>query len=179
MDHFRPIILTIRRRMSDCTYKLSGKLPTYIYHYITIIGVMHLPGDFYPSRFSPLPGKGGNYLRNVNFLRFAALFFTFISRPCNKPITPACHNNLTQTDQQGYSMKIKPTRRLYQSYLLRIWKDNIDGEWRASLQNVATDECQNFATLNDLYEYLNRQSKVDFISQARPEGRPGLKLLDE
>jgi hypothetical protein len=76
-------------------------------------------------------------------------------------------------------MRIEATRRLYQSYLLRIWKDNLDGDWRASLQNVATDECQNFATLNDLYEYLERQSKANFVSQARPQGKPGLRLLDE
>lgn len=43
---------------------------------------------------------------------------------------------------------------LYQSYLLRLWRESIDGEWRASLQNIATGKCVNFSSMAQLCAYL-------------------------
>lgn len=40
------------------------------------------------------------------------------------------------------------------SFLLRIWKDGRDGEWRATLQNVINGKCYHFASLNELYANL-------------------------
>jgi len=56
-------------------------------------------------------------------------------------------------------MKMKAYRRLYQSYLLRVWKENHDLEWRGSLQNVATGECHNFGNLSNLFSFLQSQTE--------------------
>jgi len=42
----------------------------------------------------------------------------------------------------------------YLSYLLRIWQDNLYGEWHATLQDVFSDESYSFATLQGLYANL-------------------------
>lgn len=46
----------------------------------------------------------------------------------------------------------------YLSYLLRIWKDCGDGEWRYTLQNVFNGECFHFSNLYELYEKLCEMS---------------------
>ena len=71
------------------------------------------------------------------------------------------------------------SHRYYQSYLLRVWKENPEGEWRASLQNVTSGECRNYATLIDLYDYLSQQSERDFIQEPPSRGTPALRMLDE
>ena len=53
---------------------------------------------------------------------------------------------------------MKSTRTAYQSYLLRLWCEAEKGEWRASLGNVATGECQNFASMSSLFSFLNSQT---------------------
>ena len=45
----------------------------------------------------------------------------------------------------------------YQSYLLRIWKDDDRGEWRALLLTIPTQERRHFSSLNALFEFLNEQ----------------------
>jgi hypothetical protein len=55
---------------------------------------------------------------------------------------------------------------VYQSYLLRMWRESADGEWHASLQDVATSECKNFPNLASLFVYLCDQ--VDLPPAARP-----------
>ena len=45
----------------------------------------------------------------------------------------------------------------YQSYLLRIWKDDDQGEWRALLLTIPTQERRHFASLDALFKYLNEQ----------------------
>jgi hypothetical protein len=42
----------------------------------------------------------------------------------------------------------------YLSYLLRVWKDSIDGEWHATIQDVISGESYHFATLYELYVNL-------------------------
>jgi hypothetical protein len=46
----------------------------------------------------------------------------------------------------------------YQSYLLRLWREDDAMEWRASLQSTATGEMQGFASLADLIAYLQSQA---------------------
>jgi hypothetical protein len=48
---------------------------------------------------------------------------------------------------------------LYQSYLLRLWRETIDGEWRASLQNISTGQCQYFSSLPQLCSFLEECSQ--------------------
>ena len=61
-----------------------------------------------------------------------------------------------------------PTRD-YQSYLLRMWKEEEPVGWRASLQNVSTQECHYFDNMTNLLSFLYNQvgqAIVEFDSQA-------------
>jgi hypothetical protein len=47
----------------------------------------------------------------------------------------------------------------YYAYLLRLWREGQAGEsWRASLQSAATGQRMNFASLEDLFNFLQRQT---------------------
>ena len=48
----------------------------------------------------------------------------------------------------------------YHSYLLRFWSERVDGQiaWRASLESSLTGECQGFASLDELSDFLKRQT---------------------
>ena len=53
----------------------------------------------------------------------------------------------------------------YLSYLLRLWQDNngdTEGKaaWRASLESSLTGEKRGFASLDDLFAFLRRQTGV-------------------
>lgn len=51
----------------------------------------------------------------------------------------------------------------YLSYLLRLWQTS-DGEaqiWRASLETPGTGERQGFASLDDLFEFLQAQTESE------------------
>jgi hypothetical protein len=49
----------------------------------------------------------------------------------------------------------------YVSYLLRLWRENDEEKgWRASLESVHTGECKGFASLDDLFVFLQRQTGV-------------------
>ena len=52
---------------------------------------------------------------------------------------------------------MKAQNPVYQSYLLRMWRESKDGEWHASLQDVATSECKNFPNLAALFAFLGGQ----------------------
>jgi hypothetical protein len=56
--------------------------------------------------------------------------------------------------------------RRYLSYLLRLWQVRSEGElvWRASLESAHTGERQGFANLDDLCDFLRRQT--DAVSNA-------------
>jgi hypothetical protein len=59
----------------------------------------------------------------------------------------------------------------YQSYLLRMWK-NGDGNWRALLVTIPTQERRHFSNLQELFDFLNNQSipsnelEISFSPQA-------------
>ena len=73
-------------------------------------------------------------------------------------------------------------QRGYLSYLLRLWQESGEsrdplGEapvWRASLESPQSDECQGFASLNELVAFLREQTggalPVDGIE--KDEGKP-------
>jgi|GEM_PF-1184607 hypothetical protein len=47
----------------------------------------------------------------------------------------------------------------YYAYLLRLWREGqADEPWRASLQSAATGQRMNFASLEDLFNFLQRQT---------------------
>ena len=53
---------------------------------------------------------------------------------------------------------MKSARTAYQSYLLRLWCEDEKGEWRATLEDVATSECHNFPNMASLFAFLNCQT---------------------
>jgi hypothetical protein len=53
------------------------------------------------------------------------------------------------------------TNTHYHSYLLRVWRDNADLPWRASLQNTATREKQLFADPLIMITFLIEQLTLD------------------
>ena len=54
---------------------------------------------------------------------------------------------------------MKPKSGYYKSYLLRMWRESLEGEWRASLQDVVTCENHNFQSITALVEYLAVENK--------------------
>ena len=59
----------------------------------------------------------------------------------------------------------------YRSYLLRLWQESEKAAvWRASLQNPHTGERVGFASLDKLYDFLQRQTG------AVPDTREGQEI---
>ena len=57
-------------------------------------------------------------------------------------------------------MKIHEPRQRYLSYLLRMWQTS-EGEaqtWRASLQSPGSENRQGFASLQDLFDFLETET---------------------
>lgn len=57
----------------------------------------------------------------------------------------------------------------YRSYLLRLWREKVDVDWRASLQNVLTGERHVFANLEQLFVFLKGSLKTE----GQPEPQEG------
>lgn len=57
----------------------------------------------------------------------------------------------------------------YQSYLLRLWRvgDGEEPTWRASLQSSRSGEQVGFDSLEELFEYLRRQTRLAASETAR------------
>jgi hypothetical protein len=47
---------------------------------------------------------------------------------------------------------------IYHSYLVRLWQDNAQAPWRASLQSVQTGETVRFGDLDALFAFLAAQT---------------------
>ena len=69
-------------------------------------------------------------------------------------------------------------RREYLVYLLRLWRENDEGEatsvetsaWRASLERPQASERQGFASLKDLFAFLERETRLSLPESEHPEG---------
>lgn len=48
---------------------------------------------------------------------------------------------------------------LYRSYLLRMWKEYQDDDYRASLQDIITCECHNFSSLAAMVAFLRSKNE--------------------
>jgi hypothetical protein len=58
-------------------------------------------------------------------------------------------------------MASQPTRDkspAYAAYLVRLWQDGQAGQWRASAQSVQTGEKTLFASLSELFMFLESQT---------------------
>lgn len=68
---------------------------------------------------------------------------------------------------------MKLDTRRYQSYLLRLWRDNLQGEWRASLQNTVTCQQYFFPDLDTLWVFLKDQvAETENQDSPDPVGEP-------
>jgi hypothetical protein len=56
--------------------------------------------------------------------------------------------------------------RIQKSYLLRLWSDGKQKEWRASLEDVRNREVKTFSSLNELTAFL--QENQDKTQQNPP-----------
>ncbi len=50
------------------------------------------------------------------------------------------------------------SKREYMAYLLRLWRDNPDGPWRALLENPNSGERIGFATLPELFAFVETRT---------------------
>lgn len=50
--------------------------------------------------------------------------------------------------------QIQPTSPQYRAYLVRLWRDGAHEPWRASAQSVQSGELIRFATLEELFAFL-------------------------
>lgn len=68
---------------------------------------------------------------------------------------------------------MKLDTRRYQSYLLRLWRDDVQGEWRASLQDTLTCQKYFFPDLASLYGFLDHQAaQAAPVPGILPAGEP-------
>lgn len=72
---------------------------------------------------------------------------------------------------------MKASTRLYQSYLLRMWKENAEGDWRSSLQDVSSGECSTFISLDEMFVFLRQRTAG--IANGAGAKRPTLKRLGD
>jgi hypothetical protein len=64
-------------------------------------------------------------------------------------------------------MKPADRKKKYQSYLLRLWVEDINGRqaWRISLENPFSRERRGFASLKDLCAYLDEKMRASDENQ--------------
>ncbi|MDY7080124.1 MAG: hypothetical protein SXV54_24855 [Chloroflexota bacterium] len=63
----------------------------------------------------------------------------------------------------------------YLSYLLRLWQTSSDGEeiWRASLEIPGTGERRGFASLQDLFDFLQARTGEPVEQNRDPDTQEG------
>jgi hypothetical protein len=62
----------------------------------------------------------------------------------------------------------------YQSYLLRLWRENPQGPWRASLQSTSTEQVYAFGSLDQLWAFLMSYAATDGQAPRAAESTSGL-----
>ena len=61
-----------------------------------------------------------------------------------------------------------------QSYLLRMWRESLTGEWRASVRDVVTSESHYFTNLSSLFEFLMSRGDTNSRISTYKEEEVGL-----
>jgi hypothetical protein len=64
---------------------------------------------------------------------------------------------------------------MYQSYLLRLWKDNEEGDWRAVLLSIPTQERRHFSSLRALFDFLDTQAEPN-LDYPHPTALGSIKI---
>lgn len=58
-------------------------------------------------------------------------------------------------DGNSPSQQAPPNGPHYRAYLVRLWRDDVQEPWRASAQSVQSGELIRFATLHELFAFLD------------------------
>jgi hypothetical protein len=66
-----------------------------------------------------------------------------------------------------------------QSYLLRVWRDSEDGEWRATLLTIPTQERHQFTSMEGLFNFLEYRVDHPVPKTSVITAAPGLKPVDD
>jgi hypothetical protein len=69
---------------------------------------------------------------------------------------------------------MKNTYRFYQSYLVRLWKEGAESDWRASIQDIASGECKYFSQLGELFLFMEQNPETALLDQHNVLSRPSL-----
>ena len=81
------------------------------------------------------------------------------------------HYNLNQVYKQ---YQVEPSKPVYQSYMLRLWRPGRGEPWRAMLECVDSHERLGFADLEDLFAFLKMQTnRAGQPPEAATGGRVG------
>lgn len=59
-------------------------------------------------------------------------------------------------------------KRQYVAYLLRLWRENPNTPWRATLENPTTAERISFAELSNLISFLEEQTGEKILAIVSP-----------
>lgn len=55
---------------------------------------------------------------------------------------------------------MKNKHHIYQSYLVRLWKEGAESDWRASIQDIASGECKYFSQLGELFHFMEQHPEA-------------------
>lgn len=91
----------------------------------------------------------------------------------NEFVTPGDYaNHITGTILQSGETRMteQPKHRHinrgeYQAFLVRVWKDGEEGLWRGSVQSVQTGEITRYASLTELFMFLEAQTEGSEVEQ--------------
>jgi hypothetical protein len=75
-------------------------------------------------------------------------------------------DDLATLEVYGVPMRLKgdpmkntwPPHERYHAYLVRLWQDPPESPWRAFVRDCANDEERRFATVEELFQFLHRQT---------------------
>ena len=59
----------------------------------------------------------------------------------------------------------------YQAYLLRLWRDDGNTPWRASLQDTRAGQLHTFASLSQLIAFIEQQAGLEEEMSGRQESK--------
>lgn len=66
------------------------------------------------------------------------------------------------------------TSRRYRSFLIRLWRSESDDTsiWHASTEDTMTGERRNFAAINQLFSFLEQQTREPQIANTTTQSEP-------
>lgn len=67
----------------------------------------------------------------------------------------------------------------YRAYLVRLWRDDAQEPWRASAQSVQSGELVRFATLQELFAFLEMCTSLRPPTSWPPSSQSPPNLTDE